>query len=68
MSLPSGLRLGHGNGEASGAYKGEKLRFIVLEYVKGQTVTMWVESSPLGFEEFLPKAQKVLDSVKWGGT
>jgi hypothetical protein len=56
------------NGETSGAYKGEKLRFIVLEDVKGQTVTIWVEASPQAFDEFLPKVQKVLDSVKWGSS
>ena len=40
----------------------------MLEDVKGQTVTIWLESSPLGFEEFLPKAQKVIDSVEWTGS
>ena len=45
-----------------------KPRFVVLEDVKGQTVTIVVETSVLGFEEFLPKAQKVVDSVKWAGS
>ena len=40
----------------------------MLEDVKGQTVTIWLESSPLGLEEFVPKAQKVIDSVKWTGS
>jgi hypothetical protein len=53
------------DGGASGVEKGEKIRFILLEDVKGQTVTTMVESSADGFDEFLPKAQKVLDSVKW---
>ena len=43
----------------AGVEKGEKVRFIVLEDVKGQTVTIFVEVSALGFEEFLPKAQQV---------
>jgi hypothetical protein len=47
---------------------GEKVRFIVLEDVKGQTVTIFIESSADGFEEFLAKGQKVVDSVKWGGS
>jgi hypothetical protein len=58
----------HSDGESSGVEKGEKIRFIVLEDVKGKTVTIFVESSALGFEEFLSKAQKVVDSVKWTGS
>jgi hypothetical protein len=27
-----------------------------------------VEATPLGFEEFLPKARQVVDSVKWRGS
>ena len=50
----------------AGVEKGEKVRFIVLEDVKGQTVTIFIESSADGFEEFLAKGQKVVDSVKWG--
>jgi hypothetical protein len=52
----------------AGVEKGEKVRFIVLEDVKGQTVTIFIESSAVGFEEFLAKGQKVVDSVKWGGS
>ena len=52
----------------AGVEKGEKVRFIVLEEVKGQTVTIFIESSADGFEEFLAKGQKVVDSVKWGGS
>ncbi len=62
------LPLFHDSAGASGVEKGEKVRFIVLEDVKGETVTIFVETSPQGFEEFLPKAQKVVDSVKWGGS
>jgi len=37
--------------------KGEKVRFIVSEDVKGQQVIIMVETFPLGFKEFLIKAQ-----------
>ena len=57
----------YSDGETAGVEKGEKIRFIVLEDVKGRTVTIFVESSPQGFESFLSKAQKVVDSVEWGG-
>jgi hypothetical protein len=56
------------SGETAGVEKGEKVRFIVLEDVKGQTVTIFIGSSAAGFEEFLAKGQKVVDSVKWGGS
>jgi hypothetical protein len=58
----------YSDGETSGVEKGEKIRFIVLEDVKGQTVTIFVESSPQSFDEFLPKAQKVIETVEWKGT
>jgi hypothetical protein len=50
------------------ARKGFKYRAIVLEDVKGETVTIGVGSKAGEFDEFLPKAQKVLDSVKWRRT
>lgn len=55
-------------GATWGVSKGEKLRFIVLEDVRGQTVTIVVETSASGFDEFVPEAQKVVDSVEWGGS
>jgi hypothetical protein len=58
----------YSDGESAGVEKGEKIRFIVVDDVKGETVTIFVESSPQGFEEFLPKAERVIDSVKWGGS
>lgn len=58
----------YSNGEKSYAENGDKMRFIVLEDVKGQTVTIWIICPAHGFEEFLPKGQKVVDSVKWGGS
>ena len=48
-------------------YEKEKVRFIVLEDVGGERVTIAVEARALDFEEFLPKAQKVLDTVEWKG-
>ena len=56
------------DGETMGVENGEKIRFIVVDDVKGKTVTMFVETTPQDFEEFMPKAQKVVDSVKWGGS
>ena len=53
-------------GATAGVEKGEKLRFIVLDDVKGETVTIFVEASAAGFDGFVPEAQKVVDSVEWG--
>jgi hypothetical protein len=50
------------------AYEKEKVRFIVLEDVGGERVTIAVEALAGDFEEFLPKAQKVIDTVKWEGS
>ncbi len=50
------------------AYEKEKVRFIVLEDVGGERVTIAVEALAVDFEEFLPKAQKVIDTVEWKGT
>jgi len=41
---------------------------IVLEDVKGDTVMIWFAATPDEFDEFAPKARKVLDSVKWRPT
>jgi hypothetical protein len=46
-------------------YEKEKVRFIVLEDVGGQRVTIAAEALAADFEEFLPKAQKVIDTVRW---
>ena len=48
-------------------YEGDKARMIVLEDVKGETVTIGIGSPAPTFDEFLPKAQRVLHSVKWSG-
>jgi hypothetical protein len=43
----------------------EKVRVIVLEKVKGETVTIGFGSPAAEFDMFAPEAQKVLDTVKW---
>jgi hypothetical protein len=45
-----------------------KRRLIVFGDVKGDTVVIWYAGPPDTFEKFAPKAQKVVDSVKWGGS
>jgi len=47
--------------------KSEKYRFIVLDDVKGQEVTIFFGGPAVEFDESLPKAQKVLDTVQWNG-
>ena len=48
--------------------EGEKVRVTVLEEVKGETVIIGFFSPTSEFDEFAPHAQKVVDSVKWGGS
>jgi hypothetical protein len=48
--------------------KGYKARVIVLEDVKGGTVTIGVGSPASEFDEFAPEVQKVIDSVEWTGS
>ena len=55
-------------GETLFLAEGEKIRFIVLEDVEGETVTIGFSSLASEFEEFVPEAQKVLDSVEWRGS
>jgi hypothetical protein len=43
-------------------------RVIVLGDVKGDTVVIWYAGPPDTFDKFAPKAQKVVDSVKWSGS
>ena len=43
-------------------------RVFVLEDVKGETVVIWFASTADKFDKFAPEAQKVMDSVKWGGS
>jgi hypothetical protein len=58
----------YSDGTGAGAGKGFKYRAIVLENVKGEQVTIGIGSKAGEFDEFLPEAQKVLDTVKWGGS
>jgi hypothetical protein len=48
--------------------EGYKIRLIVLDDIKGKTVTMGYASRATDFDEFAPEAQKVVDSVKWSGS
>jgi hypothetical protein len=58
----------YSDGSTGDAGKGYKYQGIVLEDVKGETVSIGVGSPASEFAEFLPEAQKVVDSVKWGGS
>jgi hypothetical protein len=46
---------------------GTKYRFIVLEDIGGETVTIAFGGPAVDFEEFLPEAQDMLDTVEWKG-
>jgi hypothetical protein len=47
-------------------YEGFKDRFVIVD-VEGETVIIDVAAPPDRFDDFLPKAQKVLDTVEWKG-
>ncbi len=49
-------------------FEGDKIHFIVLEDVEGETVTIDYGGLATDFDEVAPEAQKVVDSVKWGGS
>ncbi len=49
-------------------YETHKRRVILLEDVKGETVTIAFSSAADEFEKFAPDAQKVVESVKWSGS
>jgi hypothetical protein len=46
----------------------DKVRLIVLDDVKGETVTLGFVSPATEFDEFAPEAQKVIDTVEWRDT
>jgi hypothetical protein len=46
----------------------DKVRLIVLDDVKGETVTIGLVSPATEFDEFAPEAQKVIDTVEWRDT
>src|SRR5215213_11718376 len=48
--------------------EGEKAGVIVLEDLEGETVGIGFFSRASEFEEFVPEAQKVIDTVKWAGS
>jgi hypothetical protein len=57
-----------GGGEPMAWEDGDKVRIIVLD-VKGETVTVDSSVSEASeFDEFMTEAQKVVDSVRWGGS
>jgi hypothetical protein len=57
-----------GGGEPMAWEDGDRVRIIVLD-VKGETVTVDSSVSEASeFDEFMTKAQKVVDSVKWTGS
>jgi hypothetical protein len=47
--------------------EGYPVRVIVLEDLEGETVTIGIFSPASEFEEFVPEAQKVIDTVEWRG-
>ena len=49
-------------------YKGDKTHFVVLEDVEGDTVTIDYGGLAADFDKVAPQAQKLVDSVKWGGS
>ena len=58
----------YSDGSDAAAAKGYKYRAIILEDVEGEAVTIGIGSPASEFKEFLPEAQKVLDTVKWAGS
>ena len=48
--------------------EGIKERVIVLEDVKGETVTIDFGAQEVKFDEFAPEGQKVVESMKWTGS
>jgi hypothetical protein len=56
------------DGTRLGVYPKDKMHLIVLEEVKGETIVMGFGSPASEFDEFAPEAQKVIDTVKWGGS
>ena len=49
------------------AQEDEKARVTFLD-VEGETVTISISSPAIVFDDFVPEAQKVLDSVEWRGS
>jgi hypothetical protein len=49
-------------------YEGDKIHIVVIEDVKGDTVTIDYGGLASDFGKVAPQAQKLVDSVKWGGS
>src|SRR5215217_5170160 len=47
--------------------EGYKFRFIIFEDMKGETVAIGFARRATEFDEYAPEAQKVIDTVEWGG-
>jgi hypothetical protein len=58
----------YSDGSGAASAKGETFRAIVLEGVEGETVTIGIGSKAGEFDGFAVEAQKVLETVKWGGS
>jgi hypothetical protein len=50
------------------AYEGDKTHYVVLEDVEGETVTIDYGGLATDFDKVAPQAQKLVDSVEWGGS
>ena len=77
--LPEGHRVGAcgpdcvdlfglSDGNALGVAKGEKVGWVVLEDVRGDTVVIGFLGPADEFDEHAPEAQKVIDTVQWRGS
>ncbi len=77
--LPEGHRVGAcgpdcvdlfglSDGTALGVAKGEKVGWVVLEDVRGDTVVIGFLGPADEFDEHAPEAQKVIDTVQWRGS
>ena len=66
-SEPCAPLFAFGDGNDFWLGESEKYRFIVVDDVEGETVTIFFGGPAVEFEELLPTAQKVLNTVEWGG-
>ena len=66
-SEPCAPLFAFGDGNDFWLGESEKYRFIVLDDVQGETVTIFFGGPAVEFEESLAKAQKVLATVEWEG-
>jgi hypothetical protein len=57
-----------GHGHQVILFEGDKIHFVILEDVKGDTVTIDYGGLATDFDKVAPQAQKLVDSVQWGGS